>query len=189
MYPTEQIFSLISLIQCSILEIVSADKIIIPGVGHFGKAMHNLKQSGVYDALNEAAVVKKTPILGICLGMQLMAEKSEEGNATGFGWIKGQVVKFRIDHSDKYKIPQTGWNTIKIKKQSRLLNGLNGKEEFYFLHSYHIEVADKRDVLTSTDFAYEYVSAIEKENIFGAQFHPEKSHGAGERILKNFIEL
>ena len=176
-------------IAVSSCEIVSADKIIIPGVGHFGKAIANLKQSGAYDALNEAAVLKKIPILGICLGMQLMAEKSEEGNATGFGWIKGQVVKFRIDHSDKYKIPQTGWNTINIKKESRLLNALNGKEEFYFLHSYHMEVADKRDILATTDFAYEYVSAIERENFFGAQFHPEKSHDAGTRVLKNFIEL
>ena len=170
-------------------EILSADKIVIPGVGHFGKAMTNLKLSGAYDALNEAAVLKHIPILGICLGMQLMAEKSEEGNATGFGWIKGNVVRFRTGHSDRFKIPQTGWNTINIKKESRLLKGLNGQEEFYFLHSYHIEVADRKDILASTDFGYEYVSAVEKGNFFAAQFHPEKSHNAGAQILKNFIEL
>jgi len=170
-------------------EIISADKIVIPGVGHFGKVMTNLKLSGVYDALNEVAFIKNIPILGICLGMQLMAEKSEEGNATGFGWIKGNVVKFRIDHSDRFKIPQTGWNTINIKKESRLLKGLKKHEEFYFLHSYHIEVADSSDILATTDFSYEYVSAVERENFFGAQFHPEKSHGAGAQILKNFIEL
>jgi imidazole glycerol-phosphate synthase subunit HisH len=170
-------------------EILSADKIVIPGVGHFGKAIDNLKISGVYDALNEAAVVKKIPVLGICLGMQLMAEKSEEGNATGFGWIKGIVIRFRIDNSDRLKIPQTGWNTLNIKKESKLLKDLTGNEEFYFLHSYHMEVTDRTDILASTDFGYEYVSAIERENFFGAQFHPEKSHGAGSKILKNFIEL
>jgi len=170
-------------------EIVRADKIVIPGVGHFGKAMTNLKLSGAFDALNEATVIKKIPVLGICLGMQLMAEKSEEGNATGFGWIKGNVVRFRIDHPDRFKIPQTGWNTINIKKESRLLKGLNGKEEFYFLHSYHIEVGDSSDILASTDFGYEYVSAVEGRNFFGVQFHPEKSHAAGAQILKNFIEL
>ena len=170
-------------------EILSADKIVIPGVGHFGKAMTNLKLSGAYDALNEATVLKNKPVLGVCLGMQLMAEKSEEGNATGFGWIKGNVVRFKIDHSDRFKIPQTGWNTINIKKESRLLKGLNGQEEFYFLHSYHIEVADTSDILASTNFGYEYASAIERKNFFGTQFHPEKSHGAGEQILKNFIEL
>jgi glutamine amidotransferase len=170
-------------------EIVMADKIIIPGVGHFGKAINNLMRTGVSEALNEAAVVKKIPVFGICLGMQLMAEKSEEGNATGFGWIKGNVVRFRIDHSDRCKIPQTGWNTINIKKESRLLKDLSGQDEFYFLHSYHIEAADKTDVLAITDYGYKYVSVIEKGNFFGTQFHPEKSHGAGAKILKNFIEL
>ena len=169
--------------------IVSADKIIIPGVGHFGKAMNNLKLSGAYEALNEAVVVKKIPVLGICLGMQIMAEKSEEGDTNGFGWIKGFVIKFRIDHSEKFKIPQTGWNTISIKKNSQLLKDLNGEEEFYFLHSYHVEVTDRTDILASTDYGYEFVSAVEKGNFFGTQFHPEKSHGAGGKILKNFIEL
>ena len=176
-------------IAISASEILSADKIVIPGVGHFGKAIDNLKLSGAYDALNEAAVVKKIPVLGICLGMQLMAEKSEEGDARGFGWVKGKVVKFRIGHSDKFKIPQTGWNTINIKKESTLLKGLNGQEEFYFLHSYHMEVADERDILASTNYSYEYVSAIESENFLGTQFHPEKRHGPGAKILKNFIEL
>ena len=105
--------------------IVSADKIIIPGVGHFGKAMNNLKLSGAYEALNEAVVVKKIPVLGICLGMQIMAEKSEEGDTNGFGWIKGSVIKFRIGHSEKFKIPQTGWNTISIKKNCKLFKDLN----------------------------------------------------------------
>src|SRR5436190_4280893 len=137
-------------------EIVSADKIVIPGVGHFGKAMTNLKLSGAFDALNEATVVKKIPVLGICLGMQLMAEKSEEGNATGFGWIKGNVVRFSIDHSDRFKIPQTGWNTINIKKESRLLKGLNGRRNFNFLNPYPLKLGEGRKILARRILGKDY---------------------------------
>jgi glutamine amidotransferase len=170
-------------------EILKADKILLPGVGHFEKAIENLKQLGIYDALNEAVLIKKIPILGICLGMQLMAKESEEGNAMGFGWIDARVVKFKIQNKIKYKVPQTGWNTITICKESRLLESIDDHSEFYFLHSYHFEVADPNDALTKTDFEYEFVSALEKENIFGTQFHPEKSHNSGAQLLKNFIQL
>lgn len=170
-------------------EIMSADKIVLPGVGHFEKAIENLKQLGIYDALNEAVLVKKTPILGICLGMQLMATESEEGNAKGFGWIDSSVKQFKIENKLKYKVPQTGWNTVNICKESRLLKGIENESEFYFLHSYHYADTNPDDILTKTDFEYEFVSAVEKENIYGTQFHPEKSHLAGTQLFKNFIEL
>jgi glutamine amidotransferase len=170
-------------------EILKADKIILPGVGHFGKAIDNLKQLGIYDALNEAVLIKKIPILGICLGMQLMAKESEEGNAAGFGWIDARVLKFKIQNKIKYKVPQTGWNTINICKQSSLLKNIEDHSEFYFLHSYYYEVSDQNDSLTTTEYEHEFVSAIEKENIFGTQFHPEKSHHSGATLLKNFIQL
>jgi glutamine amidotransferase len=170
-------------------EILRADKILLPGVGHFGKAMENLRQLGIYDALNEAVLIKKKPILGICLGMQLMAKESEEGNAAGFGWINSRVVKFSIENKIKYKVPQTGWNTIAICKQSSLLDGIQNESEFYFLHSYHHVVADQQDILAKTSYEYEFVSAVEKENIFGTQFHPEKSHHSGSKLLNNFIQI
>lgn len=170
-------------------EILKADKIILPGVGHFGKTIENLKQSGIYDALNEAVLIKRIPILGICLGMQLMAKESEEGNAAGFGWLDARVVKFKIQNKIKYKVPQTGWNTINICKESSLLKNIDDHSEFYFLHSYHYVASNQKDVLTKTGYEYEFVSAVEKENIFGTQFHPEKSHSSGDRLFKNFIQL
>ncbi len=170
-------------------EVLKADKIVLPGVGHFAKAIDNLKQLGMYDALNEAVLVNKTPVLGICLGMQLMAGESEEGNAAGFGWFNARVVKFKIKDKIKHKVPQTGWNTVSICKQSNLLKEVANDSEFYFLHSYHFEVSDPADVLTKTDFEYPFVSAVERDNIFGTQFHPEKSHNSGTQVFKNFIQL
>ncbi|HEU0111365.1 MAG TPA: imidazole glycerol phosphate synthase subunit HisH [Flavisolibacter sp.] len=170
-------------------EVLKADKIILPGVGHFGKAMQNLKNLGIYDSLNEAVLVKKTPILGICLGMQLMANESEEGNEPGFGWINARVVKFRIQNQLKYKVPQTGWNSINICKESSLLTNIENQSEFYFLHSYCYEGTEPVDRLTTTEFEYEYVSAVQKDHIFGTQFHPEKSHQQGLQLLKNFIQI
>lgn len=170
-------------------EIAAADKIVLPGVGHFGKAIENLKQLAIFDTINEVVLFKKKPILGICLGMQLMARCSEEGNAEGLGWIDANVVKFKIENKIKYKVPQTGWNSIEICKESLLLQGIPNHSEFYFLHSYHYELSASSYVLTKTEYEYQFVSAIEKENIFGTQFHPEKSHQAGDQLLKNFIEI
>ncbi len=170
-------------------EILKADKIILPGIGHFKKAIDNLHHLRIYDALNEAVLIKKTPILGICLGMQLMANEGEEGNATGLQWFDARVVRFTIQNKIKYKIPQTGWNTIRLMKESCLFKNIDAQSEFYFLHAFHLEASDHQDILTKTEFEYNFVSAIEKENIFGTQFHPEKSHRAGGLLLKNFIQL
>jgi len=170
-------------------EIAKADKILLPGVGHFEAAINHLKDLGLYDALNEAVLVRKKQILGICLGMQLMAKESEEGNVAGFGWLDAYVIKFKIKDKIRHKVPQTGWNTINICKDSSLFKNIDNHSEFYFLHSYHYEASEQKDVLTQTQYEYDFVSAVEKDNIFGTQFHPEKSHEAGTELLKNFIRI
>lgn len=170
-------------------EIKNADKIILPGVGHFGKAIENLNNLNLTEPLSEAVLVKQKPILGICLGMQLFANYSEEGNAKGLGWIDGNVEKFKTSDTLKYKIPHMGWNQISISKKSALLNDIPNLSEFYFVHSYHFINKDNQDKLCETNYEYAFTSAIEKNNIFGVQFHPEKSHDAGQLLLKNFIEL
>lgn len=170
-------------------EIGQADKIVLPGVGHFEAAISHLKELGIFDALNEAVLIRKKQILGICLGMQLMAKQSEEGNVAGFGWLDAQVIKFKIKDKIRHKVPQTGWNTINICKESSLFRNIDNHSEFYFLHSYHYEASQPKDVLTETQYEYDYVSAVEKDNIFGTQFHPEKSHDAGTELLKNFIRI
>ena len=173
----------------SVKEMSEADKIVLPGVGHFGKAIENIKKLGVLDALNEAVLAKQKPILGICLGMQLMAKKSEEGNTEGLGWIDAEVVKFKITNSLHYKIPHIGWNTVEQKKDAALLKNIPSNSEFYFVHAYHMHNNQNQDILGVTNYEYSFVSAIEKDNIFGVQFHPEKSHDIGNTLLENFTKL
>jgi glutamine amidotransferase len=167
--------------------ILASDKIILPGVGHFQKAMNNLHSLGLFDALNETVLNKKTPIFGICLGMQLMAKHSEEGDTMGLGWIDADVVKFNIKNTLIYKIPHTGWNQTANKKQSKLMVDIPDNSEFYFVHAYHMKLNNTVDALHETEYEYPFVSAIEKENILGVQYHPEKSHHIGELMLKNFV--
>lgn len=169
--------------------IKSADKIVMPGVGHFSKAMENLKQLNLISVLNEEVLEKKKPILGICLGMQLMASFSEEGNTEGLNWFDAKVQKFKIDDQLRHKVPHTGWNQIELNKESKLLKDISNKSEFYFVHSFFFNCKDKSDILCSTNYESKFVSAIEKHNIYGTQFHPEKSHDIGMQLLKNFIEL
>ncbi len=170
-------------------EIEAADKIILPGVGHFGKAMEHLKELNLISILNKEVLVKKKPILGICLGMQLMATKSEEGNSEGLNWIDATVEKFKIEDQLKYKVPHTGWNQIEIAKQSQLLKGIENLSEFYFVHAYHFNCNNQEDILCTTDYEFKFSSAVERDNIYGVQFHPEKSHDTGLQLLKNFVEL
>lgn len=169
--------------------IKNAEKIILPGVGHFGKAMENLKRLNLVDILNEEVLQKKKPILGICLGMQLMASSSEEGDTKGLNWIDAIVAKFNTTDQLKYKVPHTGWNQTKQLKDSKLLNEITDSPEFYFVHSYHFKCNDNMDALCSTNYETDFISAIERDNIFGIQFHPEKSHDIGMQLIKNFIEL
>ncbi|PKP21018.1 MAG: imidazole glycerol phosphate synthase subunit HisH [Bacteroidetes bacterium HGW-Bacteroidetes-21] len=170
-------------------DIIKADKLILPGVGHFAMAMKNINSLDVIDTLLDFVFVSKKPILGVCLGMQIMSGFSEEGNAKGLNWIDAQVLLFKITDKLKFKIPHIGWNTLLKSKDSPLLNGIHEKDEFYFVHSYHVIPNDNNDILTETDYEYRFCSAFQKENIFGVQFHPEKSHTAGELLLRNFVNL
>ena len=169
--------------------ILSADKIILPGVGHFYNAMNNLKKMNLIKPLNIFALEKKKPILGICLGMQLMAKKSEEGNTNGLGWFDATVKRFSINNKLIYKVPQMGWNTITTKKESLLMNNIPNNSEFYFVHSYYVDCRNEKDILNTTKYESNFVSAIQKNNIFGVQYHPEKSHGSGNQMFQNFLEL
>lgn len=170
-------------------DIEFADKLILPGVGHFQRAVENLKKLNLSDSINEAVLIKRKPILGICLGMQLMAKKSEEGNAEGFGWLDAEVLKFRFPEKIKFKIPHMGWNQITKTKDSLLMKGIDELSEFYFAHSYYMKMNDRSKILNETKYGCRFTSAIEKANIFGVQYHPEKSHDAGEVFLRNFISL
>mgnify|MGYP001316583378 CR=1 FL=1 len=165
------------------------DKLILPGVGHFGKAIENLHKMNLIDPLKNAVLEKKKPVLGICLGMQLMALKSEEGKARGLGWVDATVRKFSIQDKLNFKIPQMGWNTISINKKSVLMKNIPEESEFYFIHSFYIKCNNKEDILNTTLYESEFVSAIQKDNIFGVQYHPEKSHEIGEKLFKNFIQI
>lgn len=179
-----------SCISSNVEEIEQAEKLILPGVGHFDYGMSNLKQSGLIDVLNKKVLVDKVPLLGICLGAQLLGNGSEEGTEKGLGWIDMDVVKFDIEKMpDNLKIPHMSWNEILIKKSSKLLDGLNNESRFYFVHSYHMKCNDGKNILTHTSYGYEFTSAVEKDNIYGVQFHPEKSHKFGMRLLENFVNI
>lgn len=170
-------------------EIAIADKLILPGVGHFEKAVSNLKHLDIWNSLNETVLVKKTLILGICLGMQLMAKRSEEGKENGLGWFDAEVVKFNVKDYLTHKIPHTGWNQIIKIKDSNLMEKIPDLSAFYFVHAYHFKCNNTADILNETEYEYTFTSAVEKENIFGVQYHPEKSHDIGEQLLRNFIKL
>ncbi len=171
----------------NIEEIKRAKKLILPGVGNFDKAMDNLTNSGLVDILNQKVLIEKTPILGICLGMQLMTNKSDEGNKAGLGWIDAQVKKFTpVERT--LKVPHMGWNIIQPEKRSVLLHGFKEEIRAYFVHSYFIQCHNKQDVVATTPYCSSFVSVFEHDNIFGMQFHPEKSHQFGMKMLSNFIE-
>lgn len=169
-------------------EISKADKIILPGVGSFAIGIDNLQKKGFVEVLNKKVLEEKIPILGICLGMQLLTKKSEEGNVNGLGWIDAETKKFSFKEKN-LRIPHVGWNSIDIKKDNILFKDIPQDTYFYFTHSYHVCCKDKKDILTTTNYGYDFVSSIQKDNIYGVQFHPEKSHKIGMKIIKNFAEL
>lgn len=170
-------------------EILAADKIVLPGVGHFGMAMDQLQKMDLIAPLHEAVLIQKKPVLGICLGMQLMADSSEEGDVAGLGWISGQVKRFQIQDKKNYKVPHIGWNQIEIQKPSKLMHQIALHSEFYFVHVYHYQCKEEQDVLNRTSYENKFVSAIEKDHVFGVQYHPEKSHQTGMQLFKNFLAL
>ncbi|KQT17894.1 imidazole glycerol phosphate synthase subunit HisH [Chryseobacterium sp. Leaf404] len=174
----------------NIEDLKDAEKLILPGVGSFDFAMGNLENSGMKDGLNHLVLEKKVPVLGVCLGMQLMADASDEGKSKGLGWIKGQVKKIdaaKVPHQSK--LPHMGWNEVCFTKKSVLLDDVENNSLFYFLHSYYLDCYQKDKVLGVSDFAGEFASAVHHENIYGTQFHPEKSHSRGEKLLFNFAKL
>jgi glutamine amidotransferase len=168
------------------IEIAHADKIVLPGVGHFEQGMHNLKVTGFEEAIKESVLLKKTPILGICLGMQLLTEFSEEGTVKGLGFIKGEVKRFS---KGSLKIPHMGWNSLNQVKDSALFPLLVPEEMVYFVHSYYVTCHNSSDVLYQTSYGTSFDSAFEHENIIGFQFHPEKSHKTGLRLLERFSKI
>lgn len=169
-------------------DIESSEKIILPGVGSFDQAIKNLKSLELIDPIKESAQ-KGIPILGICLGMQLLADSSEEGYLPGLGLINGRVIKFKDDIG--VKIPHMGWNLVNYNDKSFLFNDFNTFEEtrFYFVHSYYFNCQLESNIASTTNYSLQFASSIINNNIFGVQFHPEKSHKYGAKLLKNFIDL
>ncbi len=169
-------------------DIASADKLILPGVGHFDYGMRNLKQSGLQEVLNKRVLDDKITILGICLGAQLFTKGSDEGNEPGLSWIDGKTVAFTKPMLEKgMKIPHMGWSDVTYKASSRLFGGFSETPRFYFVHSYHLVCNSAENELTHCNYGYNFVAGFEHDNIIGVQFHPEKSHRFGLQILSNFV--
>jgi glutamine amidotransferase len=169
--------------------VAGASKLILPGVGSFDTGMRNLLELDLVDTLNRKVLEEKTPVLGICLGMQLLSKGSQEGALPGLGWINAETVRFNFTDTIEYKIPHMGWNLVIQHKDSKLLTEMYQDARFYFVHSFFFRAHEPADILTSTTYDIEFTSAIEKGNVMGVQFHPEKSHKFGMRLLKNFVDL
>ena len=167
--------------------ILKAEKVILPGVGAFGDAMENLKRAGLDEVIRQVAA-KRTPFLGICLGLQLLFERSDEApGAEGLGLLEGEILK--IPDQEGLKIPHMGWNSLHLEHGGRLFRGIEEQSYVYFVHSYYLKAKDESIVKASTEYSTHIHASVEKDNIFGCQFHPEKSSEVGLRILKNFVEL
>lgn len=169
-------------------DIDSAARLLLPGMGHFDNCMTKLEASGLRPIIEKKVLHEKIPVLGICVGLQMFMETGEEGVLPGLGWIKGKTIRFKPEKMQlTQKIPNMGWLEINAKKESRLLQNLDGAR-FYFAHSYHVHPDLNTDELITADYGYEFTVGIEKDNIVGVQFHPEKSHRFGMQLLKNFSE-
>lgn len=170
-------------------ELRAATKIILPGVGSFDNAMAKLEGSGLRETLDRLVLGEKVPLLGVCVGMQMLARCSDEGSLGGLGWIDGEVKKFSaFAGAHPRRVPHMGWNEARVVRASRLFEGLEGAR-FYFLHSYYFRCHREADVLAVTDYDGDFVSGANSGNVFGVQFHPEKSHDWGSRLLENFANL
>lgn len=167
-----------------------ADKLILPGVGAFDATIQQLIDSGLKDKLNELVLGKKVPILGICVGLQVMGYESDEGDLPGLGWIPGKVSRFdETKIKFKPKLPHMGWNTINDVQNHKLFEGIDLDFGFYFVHSFYFECEEEHNILTTSNYGVKFTSSIYANHIFGTQFHPEKSHGNGVQLFKNFAEL
>lgn len=170
-------------------EILKADKLILPGVGHFDSGMKLLRMKDLEEALKTRVTNDRIPILGICLGMQMLCNGSEEGSEKGLGLLDAEVCKFKFNSESKLKIPHMGWNNVTSICKNPILPMTDDERRFYFVHSYHV-VPNKQSYITAvSNYGNEFCAAIQKENIFGVQFHPEKSHRFGKELMKNFLEL
>lgn len=170
-------------------DLASAERIILPGVGAFDHAMDLLDASGMRDTLDDLVVEKKRPVIGVCVGMQMLAEGSDEGTRAGLGWISGRVRHFSHAPSNAdLPMPHMGWNDVKPAAEERLFRGLETDARFYFLHSFYFEAADVADVVAHTSYGLEFACAVRRDHVHGVQFHPEKSHQFGSALLKNFAE-
>lgn len=164
-----------------------ANKILLPGVGSFDQAMKHIQQKGFLRILNQKALTEKIPVLGICLGMQLLTNGSEEGILPGLGWIDAKTIRFPINNG--LKVPHMGWNIVHTSFPNLLTKKLPEESRFYFVHSYYVKVVNEENSILKTDYGVRFDAAIQKNNIYGVQFHPEKSHKFGMQILKNFAEI
>lgn len=163
-----------------------ADKLILPGVGSFDFAMQRLNQSGMRDEITELVRCKKIPVLGVCVGMQMLANSSEEGHLPGLGWIDSEVVRF---DKETICVPHMGWNTLKWTRTNALLKDFDSDSRYYFLHSYYVKCNKAENNIAFTDYYGEFSCIINSENVYGVQFHPEKSHEWGVKLLQNFANL
>ena len=164
--------------------LAQAQKILLPGVGAFDHAMRRIEDSGLRETLDRKAMVERVPVLGICLGMQLMTKGSEEGSLPGLGWVDARVRRFPAGSG--LKVPHMGWNVATPVKQSPLTAGLPEESRFYFVHSYYVQVEKPEDTLLRTGYGLDFDAGFQADNLYGAQFHPEKSHKFGMQIFKNF---
>jgi imidazole glycerol-phosphate synthase subunit HisH len=178
-----------AMISSDLEEIRKAPKILLPGVGSFDTAMNKINETGMQEVLNQKALVEKVPVLGICLGMQLLTESSEEGTKKGLNWIPAQTMKFKFVKEQNLKIPHMGWNEVTPSSPSNLTKDLPQPSRFYFVHSYYVKVEHEENSILKTTYGITFDSAIQKDNIYGAQFHPEKSHKYGIKLFDNFVKL
>jgi len=179
-------------IECAVssepAEVARAEVLVLPGVGHFARGMANLRHLGLIELLHQKVMAEKTPVMGICLGMQLFSKWSEEGEVEGLGWIDAVTRRFRFDGALAHlKIPHVGWNEIRPVRASPLLDSIESRQRFYFTHSYHVVCSNQADVLATTSYGYDFVSCVEQGHLFGTQFHPEKSHRRGMELVRNFV--
>lgn len=170
-------------------ELVNATKIILPGVGHFDHGMKQLHNSGMVELLNEKVMNDNVPILGICLGAQMMCNGSEEGNSLGLSWFDAEVVKFNFDEDINLRVPHMGWNFVDQMKTNIITENMPPDSRFYFVHSYHMVSNNENDVLFKTKYGYDFDSGLHHKNRFACQFHPEKSHKFGIQMFKNFAAI
>lgn len=173
-------------------ELTDVSKIILPGVGHFDYAMTKFEESGMKGVINEMVMINHVPVIGICVGMQMMANSSEEGELKGLGWIDAEVKRFSSDQlyeGVNLPLPHMGWNDVNSVKASSIFNGLETDSKFYFLHSYYFVCHNQEDAVATADYGTRFTCVTNHKNIYGIQFHPEKSHKYGVQLLKNFAEL